>query len=330
MGAFQTPIVEQPGGDQDERSARGSLRAEAVRDLAADDPRSNHDGREDEEHQARAVHPELPRVEGGERAEPGEAEHGEGEDEAGPDSRRVDESRGRERLADCSHRPCLRKREPDGRGDEAEGGREQPDGVEVIFAEHELAENRTEREPAPETEAVQAEGLPTALRRRDVGDHGRGADEEHRLADPCEEPKRDERAERVRERIQGDAQPRDQRTRHDEDAAALTIPDPSGDRLEEEEHRADRGDRERHAEASGAELVVRVHGQDHEQHPDRHAQRELREHGEDERSREDSIGLHARDPSRTPRSDRLLEAASCTPASTRRGTKRAARRPRRQ
>ena len=35
-----------------------------------------------------------------------------------------------------------------------------------------------------------------------------------------------------------------------------------------------------------------VHGQDHEQHPDRHAGRELREDREDERLRQDAIGLH--------------------------------------
>jgi len=213
----------------------------------------------------------------------------------------MDEPRGREGLSDRAYRGGLRQREPDGRGDEAEAGREEPDGVEVIAAEHELAEDGTEREPAPKTEAVEAQSLPASLLRRDVGDHRRGADEEHRLAHSREQSKRDQGAERVGECVQGDAHACDECTGDDQDAAALAIPDPSGDRLEKEEHRTDRCDRERHAEAPGAELVIRVHGQDHEQHPDRHAQRELGEHGENEWLGQDAIGLHALDPSRTPR-----------------------------
>ena len=93
----------------------------------------------------------------------------------------------------------------------------------------------------------------------------------------------------------------------DQDATPLAVADAPRDRLEHEEHRAHRRDGERDPEAPGAELVVRVHGQDHEQHPDRHAHRELREHGEDEGLRQDAIGLHLLDPSRSLRPARLIE-----------------------
>ena len=59
--------------------------------------------------------------------------------------------------------------------------------IEAIGAEHELAEERAEREPAPQAEAVQAQRLATALLRGEVRDHRGGADEEHRLAEPREE-----------------------------------------------------------------------------------------------------------------------------------------------
>ena len=284
-----------------ERRARRSLRPEPIGELPSDDARRDDDRREDEEHRPGAVHSELARVERGERAEAGEAEDGHGEDEPGRDRSGVDEPRDRQLPVD----PCrrgLREREPDRRCDETEAGCKEPDGVEAITVEHELAEKRADREPAPETEAVEAQRLTSTFLGREVGDHRRRADEEHRLADAGEQAKRDQDLERVRERVGGDAGRADEPAGDDQDATTLAVPDASRDRLEQEEHRAHGRDGEGDPEAPGAELVVRVHRQDHEQHPDRHAHRELRENGEHEGPRQDAIGLHVTDPSRSSRS----------------------------
>ena len=175
-----------------ERGSRRSLRPEPIRDLPADDARRDDDGREDEEDGAGAVHSELARVERRERAETREAEDGHGKHEPGPDRRGMDEPRATASLPGDSGRRGLGEREPDRGGDEAEAGCEEPDGVEAIVVEHELAEERAEREPAPETEAVEAQRLAATLLGREVGDHRRRADEEHRLADAGEQAKRDE------------------------------------------------------------------------------------------------------------------------------------------
>ena len=95
----------------------------------------------------------------------------------------------------------------------------------------------------------------------------------------------------------------------DEDPPSAAIADPSGDRLADEEHRADRRDRERDAEAPDSELVVRIDRNHREQHPDRQAQRELGDDGEDEGLRQDAIRLHRPIQAERPCPDGLLEAA---------------------
>ena len=282
---------------------------EPVRRLARDDARRDDDDREHEKDRARSVHAQLSGVQRGEGAETREAEDREREHEPRPHGRRMDETRTRRCFIHRSSRHRLRKREADRGRDETEPRGEKPDRNEAIGAEHELAEERAEREPAPQAEAVQAQRFAAALLRGEVRDHRGGADEEHRLAEPREQTERDEQLEGARERVRRDAHGRDQRTGDDENAASLPVSDATCDRLGQEDHRADGTDGEGDAEASHSELVVRVHGQDHEEHPDRHAHRELREHGEDERLRQDAIGLHATDPSRTTPVARLLEAA---------------------
>ena len=103
-------------------------------------------------------------------------------------------------------------------------------------------EERAEREPAPEAEAEEAQRLAAAVLRREVGDHRRRADEDHRLPEPGDEPERDQERERVGERVAGDARRRDERSGDDEDSPAVPISDASGDRLRHEDHRADGSD----------------------------------------------------------------------------------------
>ena len=67
---------------------------------------------------------------------------------------------------------------------EAEARGEEPDLDEAVGPEHELAEERAEREPAPEAETVEAQRLAAAVLGREVGDHRRRADEDHRLPEP--------------------------------------------------------------------------------------------------------------------------------------------------
>ena len=289
---FQNPIVSSPAEIRSSAAPEARFAPRRSGAWRATILRGDDDHREDEEDCARAVHPQLARVERRERAEPRESEHREGEDEPRPDRGRMNDPRARGSLAGRSLGRRLGKERPDRGGDDAESGREEPDLREAIGSEDELAEDRADREPGPEAEAVEAQSLAAAVLGSKVGDDRRRADEDHRLPEPREQAKRDQELERAGERVGGDTRRRDERAGDDEDATALPVPDATGDRLREEDHRADGADRERDAEAARAEVVVDVHGQDHEQHPDRHAGRELREDREDERLREDAIGLH--------------------------------------
>ena len=78
------------------------------------------------------------------------------------------------------------------RGRETAAACEQPDGVEAILTERELAEQRAEREPAPEAEAVEAQRLAAAVLGREVGDHRRRSDEQQRLSDAREQAQCDQ------------------------------------------------------------------------------------------------------------------------------------------
>ena len=73
--------------------------------------------------------------------------------------------------------------ERDGGGGERESARDPPHEVVIRTVEEGFAEHRTEGEPAPQRDRPVAHGLTAALDRREVGDHGRGADEEARLAE---------------------------------------------------------------------------------------------------------------------------------------------------
>jgi hypothetical protein len=176
------------------------------------------------------VETEIACVERAEGPEPGEAEDREREDDARPDPCRMDEPRRRMGLGGACRRG-LRKQQPYEGGAEAARGRQEPDRVKAVVSEHELPEQRAEREPAPEPEAEQAERLPPAMLGRDVRDHRRRADEHHGLAGSCEEPKDDEEGEGVRHHIGRDAHRGDEAARDDEDLAPVPVRVPPGERL---------------------------------------------------------------------------------------------------
>ena len=98
--------------------------------------------------------------------------------------------------------------------------------------------------------------------------------------------------ERVGDDVAGNGERGDRASRDDEDLAATPVTEPSCERLADEDHRADRCDRQRDPEAAHAEVVVGIDGDDREQHPDGRAQGELRQHREHERLRQDAVGLH--------------------------------------
>ncbi len=204
----------------------------------------------------------------------------------------MEESRRRPRIDLGPLGRGLGERRPDDGGEEAEPGGEEPDRVEASVSEHELAEHRPEPEASPQAEAVEAQCLASARLGREVGDHGRRADEQHRLAEAREQAERDEDLDRVGKRVSRDACSCDQRARDDEDSAPLAIADAARDRLRDEDHRAHCADDESDAEAPGPQLVVREDRQHDDEHPDRHAHRQLGEHGEHERLRQDAVGLH--------------------------------------
>ena len=213
------------------------------------------------------------------------------EHDAGPDGGGVHEPCSRV-VFGLPRRCGLRKREADERGREAARRREQPHGVEAVVAEHELSEDRPEREAAPEAETEEAQRLAASVLGREVGDHGRRTDEEQRLSGSGEESQRHEERERVGDDVSGDRQRGDRAAGDDEELAATPVPEPSRERLADEDHRADRCDRQRDSEAAHAEVVVGIDGHDREQHADGRAQGELRQHREHEGLREEALGLH--------------------------------------
>ena len=106
-----------------------------------------------------------------------------GEDDAGPDRLGRDDATAFLVLAAAVR---LRGGERHRRGQEAEPTGDVPDEVVVGTVEQELAEHRSERQPAPQRDRPVAHGFAAPLLRREVGGHRRGADEEARLAQPHE------------------------------------------------------------------------------------------------------------------------------------------------
>ena len=186
-------------------------------------------------------------------------------------------------------RSRLGEREPEERSRKREPRRRQPDRVVPVVSEHDLAQERTDREARPEAERVDADRLAATLLGSDVGDDRRGAHEDERLADSGHEAERHEEGERARDRVRSDGARDDERPGDHQDPPSASVPDAAGDRLEEDRGRAQSSDGEPDPDRSRLQRALRVERQRAEEHADREADSELREHGEDERPREQAV-----------------------------------------
>jgi hypothetical protein len=135
----------------------------------------------DGEHGSRAAHAELAGVQRHEGGEAGEADHRGGECEPRQQGGAVEQAPRRARSGRHGW-ARLRQRRPEQAAQQGAAGRDQPDGVVPVPAEHELAEQRSDREAAPHRERVEGERLAAPLVGGEVVHHRRRADEDQRLA----------------------------------------------------------------------------------------------------------------------------------------------------